>query len=80
MDFIGKPEDFGRTSVATYLANDYHKVTDEIKELVLQNAPHEKVRAVAVSQGMRTMFEDAVRLVEEDVIPISEILRRVYLV
>ena len=55
------------------------KVSDEIKELVLQNAPHEKVRAVAVSQGMRTMFEDAVRLVEQDVIPISEIIRRVYL-
>ena len=31
IDFIGKPEDFGRKDVATYLANDYHKVTDEIR-------------------------------------------------
>ena len=31
IDFIGKPEDFGRKAVATYLANDYHKVTDEIR-------------------------------------------------
>jgi Zn-dependent M28 family amino/carboxypeptidase len=31
IDFIGKPKDFGRQKRAEYTANDYHKVTDEIK-------------------------------------------------
>ncbi len=31
IDFIGKPKDFGRRKRAEYTANDYHKVTDEIK-------------------------------------------------
>lgn len=31
LDFIGKPEDFGRKDVAAYLAADYHKVTDEVR-------------------------------------------------
>ena len=30
-DFIGKPADFGRAKAAAYLANDYHKVTDELR-------------------------------------------------
>jgi 4-aminobutyrate aminotransferase len=34
--------------------------------------------AVALSQGMRTMAEEAIQLVEQDVTTIGEILRRVY--
>jgi Zn-dependent M28 family amino/carboxypeptidase len=30
-NFIGKPADWGRKETAAYLANDYHKVSDEIK-------------------------------------------------
>ena len=29
--FIGRPEDFGRKKIDDYTANDYHKVSDEIK-------------------------------------------------
>ena len=29
--FVGKPEEFGRRKIDAYTANDYHKVTDEIK-------------------------------------------------
>jgi Zn-dependent M28 family amino/carboxypeptidase len=29
--FIGRPEDFGRKKIEDYTANDYHKVSDEIK-------------------------------------------------
>ena len=31
VDFIGKPEDFSRTEIAKYLANHYHKVSDEVR-------------------------------------------------
>ena len=31
MDYIGKPEDFASKAIAAYLANDYHKVTDEVR-------------------------------------------------
>jgi type IV pilus assembly protein PilB len=54
------------------------RITDAIKELILQNAPHEKILAVAVSEGMRTMQQEAIRLVERDVTTIGEILRRIY--
>jgi type IV pilus assembly protein PilB len=54
------------------------RVNDAVKELILQNAPHEKILAVAVSQGMRTMSEEAIHLVENDVTTIGEILRRIY--
>jgi type IV pilus assembly protein PilB len=54
------------------------RVSDAIKELILQNAPHEKILEVAVSEGMRTMFEEAIRLVEHDVTTIGEIVRRIY--
>jgi type IV pilus assembly protein PilB len=54
------------------------RITDSIKELVLQNAPHEKILAVAVSEGMRTMQQEAIHLVERDITTIGEILRRIY--
>src|SRR5262249_27707869 len=57
---------------------DALKITDSIKELSLQNAPNEKMRAVAVSEGMRTMPQEAIRLVERDITTIGEILRRIY--
>jgi len=31
VQFIGKPAEFGRQKIDAYTANDYHKVTDEIK-------------------------------------------------
>lgn len=31
VQFIGKPHEFGRQKIEAYTANDYHKVTDEIK-------------------------------------------------
>jgi len=30
-DFVDKPEDFGRAKLTAYLANDYHKVSDEVR-------------------------------------------------
>ncbi len=31
IDYVGRPSEFGRQKIAEYLANDYHKVTDEVK-------------------------------------------------
>jgi type IV pilus assembly protein PilB len=53
-------------------------LTDEIKTLVLRNAPHQDIRRMARSQGMRTLQEEAVRLVEDEVTTIAEVLRSIY--
>ena len=31
LDYIGKPEDWGRKESAAYFGNEYHKVSDEVK-------------------------------------------------
>jgi len=55
-------------------------VTDTIRELVLDRASHEEIRKVAISEGMRTLQQEAVRLVEGEVTTISEVLRSIYVV
>ena len=32
LDYLGKPADYGRKGVAEYLANHYHKVSDEVRD------------------------------------------------
>jgi type IV pilus assembly protein PilB len=54
------------------------RVTDELQELILQQAPHNKVHALAVEQGMRTLRDEGISLVEQDVTTINEVMRRVY--
>jgi type IV pilus assembly protein PilB len=53
-------------------------ITEEIRDLILHNAMHEKYRAVAISQGMRTLRDEGVSLVENDVTTIGEVVRRIY--
>ncbi len=53
-------------------------VTDEIRHLVVSGAMPHVARELAVRQGMRTLRQEALRLVEEDVTSVSEILRNVY--
>ncbi len=55
-------------------------ISEEIKELVLRRAPHAEVRRVARAQGMRTLQEEAVRLVEGGTTTIAEVLRSIYAV
>ena len=55
-------------------------VTDPIRELIIDRASHEQLRKVAVSEGMRTLQQEAVRLVESEVTTISEVLRSIYVV
>jgi type IV pilus assembly protein PilB len=53
-------------------------VTDMMKNLIVKGATHEEVLALAVSEGMRTLRQEAIRLVEDDVTTIGEVIRTVY--
>jgi type IV pilus assembly protein PilB len=56
------------------------RVTPEIRRLVVGWATQEELQRVAVSQGMRTLQQEAIRLVEEDTTTIDEVLRSIYAV
>lgn len=53
-------------------------MTSEIRRAVIGWASQEEIRALAVKQGMRTMVDEAVSLVEDGTTTISEVLRSVY--
>ena len=53
-------------------------VTDEIRQLIVTSAAPQDMRAVAVSQGMRTMSLEAMALVAKNVTTIDEVLHNVY--
>jgi type IV pilus assembly protein PilB len=54
------------------------RITPEIKRLVVGWATQEELRRMAVSQGMRTLQDEALHLVENDVTTIAEIVRSIY--
>jgi type IV pilus assembly protein PilB len=54
------------------------RVTPEIKRLVVGWATQEELQRLAVSQGMRTLRQEAMALVENDVTTISEVIRSIY--
>jgi type IV pilus assembly protein PilB len=54
------------------------RITPEIKRLVVGWATQEELRRLAVSQGMRTLREEAITLVTQDVTTISEVIRSIY--
>jgi type IV pilus assembly protein PilB len=54
------------------------RVTPEIKRLVVGWATQEELRRLAMSQGMRTLLDEAIDLVTRDVTTISEVIRTVY--
>ena len=56
------------------------RVTEAIRELILTRAPHDEIRRVARAEGMRTLQEEAARLVEANVTTLAEILRTIYVV
>jgi type IV pilus assembly protein PilB len=55
-------------------------ITDTIRELVVDRATHEEIRKVARAEGMRTLQEEAARLVEAGVTTLPEVLRSIYVV
>ena len=56
------------------------RITPEIKRLIVGWATQEELRRLAVSQGMRTLRDDAISLVTEDITTISEVIRGIYAV
>ena len=54
------------------------RVTPELRRLIVGWATQEELRRLAVSQGMRTLVEEALTLVENDVTTISEVVRTLY--
>jgi type IV pilus assembly protein PilB len=56
------------------------KLTPEIKRLIVGWATQEELQRMAVSQGMRTLKDEAIRLINEDVTTISEVVRSIYAV
>lgn len=55
------------------------QVTEEMRQLIVEPHPsHDELRALAVKQGMRSLREQAVELVNQDVTTISEVVRTIY--
>jgi type IV pilus assembly protein PilB len=52
--------------------------TDAMRHLIVEKAPHSEIRDLAISEGMKPLRDEAIRLVANDVTTISEILRSVY--
>jgi len=54
------------------------RITDPIREAVVADAGAEDIRALAVSEGMHTLTDEALRLIEQDVTTIAEAIRSIY--
>jgi type IV pilus assembly protein PilB len=55
-------------------------VSDGIRKLILDRASHDDVRKLARSEGMRTLQEESIRLVDAGVTNLTEVLRTIYVV
>jgi type IV pilus assembly protein PilB len=55
-------------------------VTDEIRDLIIHRGSHEELRRVCREQGMRTLTEEATRLIEAGVTTPAEVMRSIFLV
>ncbi|MFD7156085.1 GspE/PulE family protein [Kribbella sp. NPDC059898] len=55
-------------------------VTDAIRELVVDRASHDEIRKAARYEGMRTLTEEGVGLVEQGVTTVGEVMRAIYMV
>ena len=55
-----------------------HGPDAELRRLVVGWATQEELRNMAVKQGMRTLRQEAINLVNQDITSISEVIRSVY--
>lgn len=55
-------------------------ITDEVRESIIDHVSHEEMRKLAISQGMQTLQEQAVRLVMDGTTTASEVMRSIYVV
>lgn len=54
------------------------RIDEGLRKLVVQGGDAQDLRAYAVSSGMRTLKDEGIRLVGEDVTTVAEILRTIY--
>jgi type IV pilus assembly protein PilB len=55
-------------------------VSDEIRDLLVSRAAHDDVRKAARAEGMSTLQEEALRLVDAGTTTLTEVMRSIYLV
>ena len=53
-------------------------INDEIRQAIVARAPLDEVRRLALSQGLRTLRQEAVRLATNNITTTEEIIRNVY--
>ena len=63
----------GRIGVYELLA-----ISDAIRELIVERAPHNQMREVAIEEGMKTMQEQAFTLVVDGLTTVEDVIRNVY--
>jgi type IV pilus assembly protein PilB len=56
------------------------RASEDIKALIVKQASLEELREVALAQGMRTLRDEALRVVEDDTTTMAEVLRSIYVV
>ena len=54
-------------------------VSEDIRELVVKQASQDELRARAEYEGMRTLRDEGLSLIEQDVTTVAEILRTIYI-
>jgi type IV pilus assembly protein PilB len=54
------------------------RMTPELKRLVVGWATQDELRRLAVQQGMRTLKDEAMGLVDRDITTISEVVKTIY--
>jgi type IV pilus assembly protein PilB len=55
-------------------------VTEVVRDMILRRAAHDEIRTAARKEGMRTLQEEAARLIESGVTTLSEVLRTIHVV
>ncbi|HZM84600.1 MAG TPA: GspE/PulE family protein [Candidatus Limnocylindrales bacterium] len=55
-------------------------VSDKVRQLIVERASHDEIRRAALNEGMRTLQQEAARLVETSVTTPNEVLRSIYVV
>jgi type IV pilus assembly protein PilB len=53
-------------------------ITDEVREMIIDRRSHDEVRKVCRNQGMRTLQEESLRLVQAGVTTLGEVIRTIY--
>ena len=56
------------------------RMSEGLKQLVMNDASHADLRDLAIAEGMSTLLDEAVRLIDEDVTTIAEAIRSVSVV